>query len=377
MNVSSTMSTRFGLSLTLLLGTPLAAQSTLISPPGMFPESSGTLAFSSYLGGYTNQRYQLVDGSQTGTARSLKSLSMRRDTDPGYAMVGRSWQQVSLRLGGGHFESFSSTFSQNFRASPALLFEGAVTWSVPTGLSTRPAPFGADGASFPFRVPYVYDGRDDLVCEMEFQGGRRSDAASWNTGFLLPYYLDGVTVADYQDAKNTRLGLATCIDSGHSQAGLQRLFLRSHSSTSPFMPDQIYHFQEVYNLPAGAPVLQAIGLPMPAALPATHCTQLWVAPIVVLRGTTDAGGYLRTSLGSATYDSKLVGLTLASQTAWTDSAHRRLMLTDGMAATIQAKPQANNLRMAAICTTSGSAPLSNPYGLDLGRNQLPVLAWGL
>ena len=154
---------------------------------------------------------------------------------------------------------------------------------------------------------------------------------------------------------------------------MQRLYLHSHSISSPVHPNRIYHYQESYETAASAPVIQAIGINgSQAGTPVGACNNLHITPLVILPAIADRDGYTRISLGTASYNPLYVGLSLWSQTAWADSRTAALRLTNAARATVMAQPPPLGWRSMTIATTNQQAPLTATQGTDFASWYVPL-----
>ena len=356
-----------------VLASVASAQGVIVSPPGFVGEIPGGNGFSAYLGGYADQRFQLADGNLRGEERLLTRLDLRRDGDPGYATVGRSWAKVTLQLSETSMSTFGATFSTNPSSTPTTVFQAPMRWSASGSAPPAPAPWGASGLSFPFRAPYRHSGSKDLLTDFGFSVGVRTDGGAWSAGTLLSYYLDGVSETAYHVAKTAYFGNSNCRDSAQVNGAIQRLYLQSHASTSTAYPNRFYHYQESFGTAPGGVVFQAIGITGSASgIPLGSCNDLHVTPLAVLRGLADGFGYARTSLGTAAYDPRVVGYSLHAQSAWSDSVTGALRLTNAAVATIAEQPAPRTFHSSIVTTTSEISPLTTATGWFVGRRSVPL-----
>jgi hypothetical protein len=361
----------------LLSASLLKAQGpgTLGSPPGYLGQESadGSAPYSMLLGGYPAQRFQLADGNLRGKTLALTQAELRRDTQPGFTSPGRSWSRVTLQVGETDTHTFGETFTQNRLGRMTTVFDTSVIWPEPDGLSTQPAPWGTEGLSFPFTTPVVFSGSQDLLLEYEFSGGQLRGGVGWSTGSLRSYYLDGVSGSHQAVSVSTYFGSTACRDSSQQNGAVQRLYVESHAGSSPTHPNQFSHYQESYNTARLAPVLQGIGITGDSTGVATGtCNRLHVAPLVMSTQVADGDGYARMSLGTAPYDSTLVGRSIWAQSAWTDSETRTLKLTNAAQATIMAQPPPLPWRSLIATTTNHGTPLASEVGTVYDSTYVPL-----
>jgi len=353
----------------------LPGTGTLASPPGYLGQESadGIAPYSMLLGGYSDQRFQLADGNLRGSPLALTRAELRRDTQPGFASTGRSWTNVTLQVGETDCETFGESFSRNRLGGMTTVFSTAVAWPEPDGLSTQPAPWGTPGLSFPFTTPVVFSGSRDLLLEYQFSGGQLRGGANWSAGSLRSYYLDGISGSHHGVSASTYFGSTACRDSAQQNGAVQRLYLLSHSESSPTEPNQFSHYQESYNTATLAPVVQGIGVTGSSAGTATGtCNRLHVSPLAAFAQLADADGYARMSLGAAPYDSALVGWSIWAQSAWTDSQTQVLKLTNAARATIAAQPLPLAWRSLITTTTNHATPLTSAVGTLYDSMYVPL-----
>ena len=347
------------------------AQQVTISPPVYEQERSSSSSYTIYPGGYPDQRMQLADGNLRGAPRVIERIELRRDTSPGYPMQGRGWQRVVLDLAPTDLSLVSEVFADNTLDVPTTVFDGPMVWSTSQSTPT----WGTDGLTIPLSAPYLHLGDSDLLLDFRFEAGQRLDGTPWPAGSLMSYYLDGVSGSTHTTSGVSYLGNYTCTDSAQSQGAVQRIYLETHSTSSPSHPGQIFHYQETFNTAPDAMVLQAVSLTSSASGTSLNsCNQLHIDPAAIFIGRADNAGYARLSLGSVPFDPNLVGFPIHAQSGWWDSVNSRLRLTNAASATVQPIPSPLSWNNLLVTTTTQVDPLSSPTGMVTHRG-IPFLRY--
>jgi hypothetical protein len=106
-------------------------------------------------------RVQQADNAHLGNARVLRSIAWRRN---GTAAKATTWTpKLDILFAHADFSKYSSTFASNYKTTPVTVFSGTqkLDWTKPS-----PLPVGLwSDATFPFKAPFVYNGKDALLWE--------------------------------------------------------------------------------------------------------------------------------------------------------------------------------------------------------------------
>jgi hypothetical protein len=168
------------------------------SPRGGLLNDGAT--YSSIFGVYADARHQQIDGELTGKAYTIRDVAYRVDHRHHYSTstMGRSWSQVTLKLAETTaYERMNRTFTLNVTSTQTTVYASKHDWPTVSGLPlVKPGVWGdfSGKLRFPFRTPWVYTGKNDILLEYAFQGGKMANGASW--GFIAnrlwswSYYLD-------------------------------------------------------------------------------------------------------------------------------------------------------------------------------------------
>ena len=180
------------------------AQSYVTSPAGFdYTEGSGS-AYT--FGSYSTGRYMFCDGEHRGTPMSLKGTAVRADNwiyTNSYGM-GRTWQDVQLRVSETDYDSFERTFKNNPLTTPQLVFSAKLTWPTRSGKPpTFPAAFDY---SFPFSAPWAYTGNKSICMDYQFTGGTMANNAAWTGSKTYQYYFDAIKQVDKIGVNGTKFG---------------------------------------------------------------------------------------------------------------------------------------------------------------------------
>ena len=145
-----------------------------------------------------NATHRFMDSSHTGKPRKINGLSFRLDHRDHNA-VGRSWENVTIRVAHGDFGSIDYNASRNYELvdKPVKLFDKS--WSFPAlkGFPPlEPASWGGpqNSLSFRFDTPFEYNGKDAIYVEFKFSGGTAEDGREWKgeLPYGFEYFLDSM-----------------------------------------------------------------------------------------------------------------------------------------------------------------------------------------
>eukprot|EP00913_Durusdinium_trenchii_P028393 g26621.t1 len=145
-----------------------------------------------------NATHRFMDASHRGKPRKIRGLSFRLDYRD-HNSIGRTWKNVTIRIGHGDFSSIRHNRSRAFKLvdKPIKVFDRQ--WSFPTikGFPPlKPASWGGPKNSLRFRFdkPFEYNGKDAIFVEFQFSGGTTADGREWKgeIPFGFEYYLDSM-----------------------------------------------------------------------------------------------------------------------------------------------------------------------------------------
>ena len=151
-----------------------------------------------FFGWAATMTHRFMDNSHQGEPRLINGLSFRLDYRD-HDSIGRSWENVTIRIGHGDWSSIKYNASTEFKlvGEPQVVF--AKPWSFPTlkGFpATRPAEWGGpqNALNFRFDEPFEYNGKDAIYVEFEFDGGKAVDGREWDGDlpYGFEYYLDSM-----------------------------------------------------------------------------------------------------------------------------------------------------------------------------------------
>ncbi len=322
--------------------TPAQAVQFDTSPAG-YLERPGEL-YTLQLGALPTMRFQQGDGGlRQGNPLSVLGVGCRLDNRSYDATmgVGRSWTRVALNMSEtANALKMLETFQSNRLATPVSVFDGKVTWPTVTGRPQKPK-WGAEVA-FPFRSPFAYGGKNDLLLEWVFQGGSLANQGTWRSS--LPYYLDaasatGVSFSD--EAANITTGQC-------GNAAVRMTWNNFHQDhATPSYRGKTLAIGETWNAVAGKPLIHAWGLPLqrPVNIGAL-CNNLHIQPMVFFFGVGsqpsppfDPGGSHRTSDIWFRSAPSSFGVTAGAQAAF-ENAQGRLSLTGARTMRLAGAPPA-------------------------------------
>jgi len=243
-------------------------------------------------------RIQQADTAHTGNLRVLKSIAWRRDSN---TARGTTWTAtLDIYLGHSDISKFSTTFATNHLSTPTKVFGGSMKldWTKPS-----PLPVGLwSDATFPFKAPFVYNGRNALLWETQTTSTATTSsgyAVDWSSSFpatrtsLIPQVLGtGCTTG------NGAMSLATSFTVDSTPAYTSRW--------------------DVTNASSSVPVSVHIGLlnpDIPFLCGRLHTDALVSMPL----GTSSAGG-VATFTANAPWQTSMAGLGLMTQALAIDNA---------------------------------------------------------
>jgi len=368
------------LSACLVTTASLWAQGTLVSPPALATVEGNTGAYAFLY--YSNARHQHADGELRGKALSLTEVAWRLDyrNHTTSTTQGRKWTKVTLNLADTDWTKMTSTYTKNQLSTPVEVFNSALAlpWSGGGQPFFKPDNFGGKHA-VPFKTPYSYSGKQDLLLDWMFLGGTMDNNAAWSTSRSYQYYLDGnnptttyTSPRPYYPAKEPN---PRCRDSAiasnasaHTYATLQVHGI-THSNLS-YRDKAQFSMYSRYTAPNGR-IITAIAFGgVPAGLNiGARCNMLYAnlnLPWLAL------GRMANNSGSSTTYTSPLVAWTAGMrnlqiwvQTAWADSKTNVFSLTRAMRVVMPAdKPRPRRLVVLYHYDrnrTTGSGPYLNNH----------------
>lgn len=153
---------------------------------------------SGFFGWAAQATHRFMDNSHRGQPRLIQGISFRLDYRD-HDSIGRSWENVKVRIGHGDWSSIQYNTSREFDLvdEPVVVFDKP--WSFPTlkGFpATRPAEWGGpqNALNFRFDEPFAYNGQDAIYIEFVFEGGTAEDGREWkgDLPYGFEYYLDSM-----------------------------------------------------------------------------------------------------------------------------------------------------------------------------------------
>lgn len=155
-------------------------------------------AFSFIFGWAAKATHRFMDASHRGKPRKIRGMSFRLDYRD-HNSIGRTWENVTIRIGHGDFSSIKYNRSREYKLvdKPITVFSNR--WSFPTVKGyppLKPASWGGPKNSLRFRFdkPFQYNGKDAIFVEFQFSGGKAIDGRAWKgeVPFGFEYYLDSM-----------------------------------------------------------------------------------------------------------------------------------------------------------------------------------------
>jgi polyhydroxyalkanoate synthesis regulator phasin len=164
------------------------------STPG---DQEGPVA-TGFFGWAAESTHRFMDNSHQGEPRKIHGMSFRLDYR-NHDTIGRTWDNVSVRIAHGDWSSLKYNASNKF----SLVDEATVAfdkpWSFPTltGFpALEPAEWGGpqNCLNFRFDQPFEYNGKDAIFVEFVFSGGKAEDGRRWegDLPYGFEYFLDSM-----------------------------------------------------------------------------------------------------------------------------------------------------------------------------------------
>ncbi len=345
---------------TLLAPGFLASQGQIAVPTGQGFETTegfdqyakgwGGASYTLFFGTYAEQRHQQVCNELTGGGlKIMKSLGFRLDyktfnTSNG---GGRKWSNVTLKMAELSYASFSNNFSNNLNSASNVVqvYSSSVSWPTLAGTpTTKPAPWGTAGLTFPFGNVWVYTAKAAILQEFIFQGGSLANNNSWSGSTRAGYDLDSVfttlSFGQYAGGPAT----VNCADSAftastsvYAQDG-SWLGVYSKLYPGPKANTMEWNITSYYTAP-GKPVIHGISPGAPGSLNiGAKCNPLYINPVVNILvpnvAGTDSRATAKAIVVSTPRGSVPLGTRLTAQTGWQDSVTGNLGLTSARDHTI-------------------------------------------
>jgi len=254
-----------------LLSIPLLAQGSMTTPPGgLTREGDGHTL---YFAWFPNARFQQVDGMHTGKAASITEIAFRLDyqNHTSDTTMGRSWTRITLDISETtNYSGMSQTWSQNITTTPTRVFDSKWSWPTYTGFPPlKPTVWGGTKGRlrFPFTNPWSYTGKNEILMDYVFRGGRLDNNALWSASYLYDFPLDCAGLLTHQNwgTYETLLQNARCADSAITlnaaaiTFGYTCCFGAAHPTVALRNRVVVAHFSN-WTAPGGAPVVHAVGL---------------------------------------------------------------------------------------------------------------------
>ncbi len=154
-----------------------------------------------FFGWAAEATHRFLDNSHRGEPRLIEGLSFRLDHRD-HDSIGRSWENVTIRIAHGDWSSIKYNASEEFDLVDESVVAFSKPWSFPTlkGFPvTEPAEWGGpqNALNFRFDKPFEYNGKDAIYVEFVFSGGKAEDGRPWegDLPFGFEYYLDSMPEA--------------------------------------------------------------------------------------------------------------------------------------------------------------------------------------
>ncbi|MHC4852153.1 MAG: hypothetical protein ACYTF5_09050 [Planctomycetota bacterium] len=362
-------------------------------PPGFeTTESSGSSAYSFYLGRYANMRFQTANGDLTSKGPKVFSeISFRQDGSVSSSLsVGRSWTQVVVMMAETKVSSMSSTWTKNHLTKPTTVYSAKHSWPDLTKQpSGAPNPWDNGGLKFPFTSKFAYTGVNDLLLDMIMRGGALANAAAWGTSSTgsspsKSYYLDGRTVVTSTQGSLSVYGLnSKCtFDSGNtstSSLGGGYGYWVAFTENSP--SNRFRHWVYRTYMPKSANFVHALSLggtsstTKPGPVPGLGCQALQIDTtkiFLVQTFKTTSSGFYSQPTQYTPYIASAVGLIIWAQGIWNDTVTSHAKLTRTSRLTVRALPPKadfNGKRAYRYAPKTGVIPTS---GFTPSPSNVPV-----
>lgn len=154
-----------------------------------------------FFGWAADATHRFMDNSHLGKPRMIEGLSFRLDHRD-HDSIGRSWENVTVRIAHGNWSSIKYNASEEFALVDEAVVAFSKPWSFPTlkGFPvTKPAEWGGpqNALNFRFDQPFEYNGKDAIYVEFVFAGGTTEDGRPWegDLPFGFEYFLDSMPEA--------------------------------------------------------------------------------------------------------------------------------------------------------------------------------------
>ncbi|MHC4078774.1 MAG: hypothetical protein ACYST0_10100, partial [Planctomycetota bacterium] len=344
--------------LSIAVCAPLMAQAGTVPPGFETKESSGSSAYSFYLGRYANMRFQTANGDLTSKGPKVFSeISFRQDGSISSSVaVGRSWTQVVVMMAETKVSSMSSTWTKNHLTKPTTVYSAKHAWPDLTKQpSGAPNPWDNGGLKFPFTSKFAYTGVNDLLLDIIMRGGALANAAAWGTSSTgsspsKSYYLDGRSVVTSTQGSLSVGGLRTKCTFDSDNAGTSSLgggygYFVAYTENSPSSRFRHWHYRT--NMPKSTAFIHGLSLggtfstTTPGPNPGLGCQAVGIdfskIFLTQMFKTTTSGFYSQPSQYTP-FVSSAVGLMIWAQGIWNDTATKNAKLTQTSRLTVAALP---------------------------------------
>ena len=327
---------------------PAFAQA-VFSPLPAYSSMEGNL-YSHRFGGRSKERAQLADGSLRTRRMTIKSIAYRadyHDYDAATTGMGRSWTQVTLNMSEFDMARMTSSPGANVTGTATLVFSGPATWPTMSGLPlVRPAVLWRP--TFPFKKPWVYSGKQDILCDYTFAGGALANRRTWSG--WVSYFLDSYAYGTGYYGPQYSIGRgglsAGCGDTGNSnpkQGAFTGLAIFHYGPNHQAAKNMIRANYFGFFLGRNTNCVTAIGtklLSRGVTVPGVSCQKLYIdfsGPLAIFFNKTTNGpshGEIPSTFLTGTKPGYVapvvpawIGVWFVAQSAWTDTVTGQLKLT--------------------------------------------------
>lgn len=151
-----------------------------------------------FFGWAAEATHRFMDNSHRGQPRLVHGLSFRLDHRD-HDSIGRTWDNISVRVAHGDWSSIQYNASKKFKLidEPIVAFDKP--WAFPTVKGfppTEPAEWGGpqNALNFRFDEPFHYNGKDAIYVEFLFRDGQAEDGRKWegDLPYGFEYFLDSM-----------------------------------------------------------------------------------------------------------------------------------------------------------------------------------------
>ncbi|MEE9128278.1 MAG: hypothetical protein V3U11_14190 [Planctomycetota bacterium] len=286
----------------LLAPTPVASQKFITSPAGFLSREG--VAFTLLTQGAA-RRLQTIDGTQVGSARTFRSLALRRD---GTSVLnsGPGTVKVTLDMGHGNLGQIFHEMNRNFLGQKGNVI-ATKTVSFPdwrTKPSTFPAAFNFTN---PFDRVFVYNGKDALVWDLRIEDSTKT-----------------LRLADAQDyqrlvPRSTPLGIG-CVATGQTRSFFH--LAQGMNEGSNLTKYGLGLEVTGGNAPPSSPVFLSVNVTDANLTVPGFCSKVRAIPLIhVLLGISDKNGQFGGRQFRGPYVQAAVGTNLVSQLYAPDRGH--------------------------------------------------------